>query len=140
MDLETPCPLELFVLSRDYFTVLCIEDGAHILKVFKLNATGAVAFSQLRSSLSPSPKNVATSQQRTYFILIDKINLQGIEGHVTALQPLGHGAVWLNRQLVLDFCKNDSLEADLNRQIKRRIIDDQDFLDVVQTYQTVTRT
>ena len=48
--------------------------------------------------------------------------------------------MWLNRQLVLDFCKNDSLEADLNRQIKRRIIDDQDFLDVVQTYQTVTRT
>ena len=85
MDLETPCPLELFVLSRDYFTVLCVEDGIHILKVFKLNATGAVASAQLRSSLSPSPKNVAVSQQRTYFILIDKINLQSIEGHVTAL-------------------------------------------------------
>lgn len=43
MDLNTPCALELFVLSRDYFAVLCVEDGVHLMKVFKLNATGSIS-------------------------------------------------------------------------------------------------
>ena len=62
MDLETPCPLELFVLSQDYFAVLCVEDGVHILKVFQLNASGTIQYAQLRSSLSPPPKSTVASQ------------------------------------------------------------------------------
>ena len=142
IDLHTPCPLELFVLSCEYFAVLCIEDGAHILKIFKLNISGVVDPCRLRSSLSPAPKtkdNTAV-QQRTYFILIDKIFLQNIESRIIAVQPLGYKTLWLNRSLVLDFLRNDELKIQLNQLIKKRIIDDKDFIDVVKTYQVVTST
>ena len=75
MDLETPCALELFMLDRDYFAVLCVEDGVHSLKIFRLDASGDAL----------GIKVTASTNQRTYFALVDKIDLQAVEGRVTGL-------------------------------------------------------
>ena len=75
MDLETQCALELFVLDRDYFAVLCVEDGVHFLKIFRLDASGDALGITAATSTNP----------RTYFALVDKIDLQAVEGRVTGL-------------------------------------------------------